>query len=170
MKYLLPIIVAICCPMVVFCQDITGLWKGTMLNESFNQSYDYEVVITKDKGKYTAFSHTWFLIDGKRYYGVKKLNVRVAKDGKIVMQDASLVDNNYPVPAYKKVIQLNVLNLTNADSDPVMEGEFVTNRSKDYKEITGRINIKKVSQLSAQSDLMEYLQKNSSNINVTVVK
>lgn len=169
MKSFVPLMVAICCPVFVFCQDITGLWKGTMYNEVSNQSLDYEIVISKEKGKITAYSHTWFLIGDKKYYGVKKLNVRIAKDGKIVFQDAKLLDHNYPMAPYKEVLQLNVLDLASQGSESTLNGLFVTNRTRHFKELTGRINIKKVNPLS-KSDLMSYFQKNSLDIDLAVSK
>jgi hypothetical protein len=141
-----------------------------MFNDSTRQSYDYEIVISKSKGKYTAYSHTWYIIDNKRYYGIKKINVRIAKDGKIVMQDATLVDNNYPIPAYKSVIQLNVLDLASISNETMLKGEFVTNRSKYFKELTGRISVQKSNPLLVQSDLMQYLQKNSMDGFITALK
>lgn len=169
MKYFVPLMAAICCPLFVLCQDITGLWKGTMINEISKQSLDYEIVISKDKGKITAYSHTWFVIDDKKYYGVKKLNVRIAKDGKIVLQDAKLLDNNYPIAPYKEVLQLNVLDLASHGSESTLNGLFVTNRTRHFKELTGTINIKKVSPFS-KSDLLSYLQQNSMEIDLTVSK
>jgi len=158
MKYLFYTIIAICSPLIVFCQDITGLWKGTMYNDSTKQYLPYEVVISKEKGKYTGFSHSWFLVDGKKYYGIKKIKVHVAKDGKIVIQDAELIDNNYPAGPDKNVYQLNVLDLTNNNTETSLNGPFVTNRTKEYTQLTGQINIKKVS-LTTESELMSYLQK-----------
>jgi hypothetical protein len=170
MKYLIPVIVAICFPMMVFCQDITGIWKGTMYNDSTQQSLDYEIVITKEKGKLTGFSHTSYIINDKKYYGIKKVNVRVAKDGKIVFQDAKLLENNYSSLQNKNVIQLNVLDLANSGNDSFMDGIFVTNRSKEYQALTGRMSIKKVNPLVVQSDLIKYLQKNAEQDNMTAVK
>jgi hypothetical protein len=169
MKYLLYLIAAICSPMIVFCQDITGLWKGTMFNDSTKQALPYEIVISKENGKYTGFSHSWFLVDGKKYYGIKKIKVHVAKDGKIIMQDAVLVENNYPVAPDKNVAQLNVLDLATRDNEVTMDGQFVTNRTKACNELTGRISIQKVS-ASAESALMQYLQKNGIDNGLTAAK
>ncbi|MBK7123714.1 MAG: hypothetical protein IPH68_13455, partial [Chitinophagaceae bacterium] len=166
MKYFVPLMAAICCPLFVLCQDITGLWKGTMINEVSKQSLDYEIVISKEKGKITAYSHTWFVIDDKKYYGVKKLNVRIAKDGKIVLQDAKLLDNNYPIVPYKEVLQLNVLEPGQTGIRKLPSRTFVTNRTRHFKELTGTINIKKVSPFS-KSDLLSYLQQNSMEIDLT---
>jgi hypothetical protein len=168
MKTFTLIMVAACCPIFAFCQDITGLWKGTMFNDSTKQSLQYEIVITKEKGKLTGYSHTSYVINDKKYYGIKKMNIRVAKDGKIVMQDVKLVDNNYPELPSKNIIQLNVLDLANTGEDASLDGLFVTNRSKDYLSLSGRINIKRVSPL-IQSDLVQYLQKNNGE-DLTAVK
>ena len=169
MKPFVLALVAFCSPIIVFCQDITGLWTGTMYNDSTQQSLPYEIYITKENGKYTGLSHSWFLINEKQYYGIKKINVRVAKDGRIIIQDAALVANNYPVAPDKNVVQLDVLDIVKTNDQTIMNGPFATKRTKLYSELTGRINIKKVSTAS-ESSLMQYLQKNGSNYDVTVVK
>ena len=170
MKALIQIMVVLCCPMMVFCQDITGLWKGTMYNDSTKQSLDYEIVVNKIKGKLTGFSHTSYVLNDQKYYSIKKIDVRIARDGKIVFQDAKMLENNYPAQQYKNVIQLNVLDLANSGNESFMDGIFVTNRSKEYQAFTGRMSIKKVNPLVAQSDLWKYLQKNTQEDNMTVVK
>jgi hypothetical protein len=167
MKPIIIILAVVCCPVFAFCQDITGLWKGTMYNDSTHQSLDYEIVISKEKGKYIGFSHTSYVIGSTKYYGVKKINVRVAKDGKIVMQDAKWLENNYPGEQSKNVIQLNVLDLAKSGDESYMDGLFVTNRSKSYNALTGRMSIKRVNTLTVQSELMKYLQKNTADENIT---
>jgi hypothetical protein len=169
MKYLIPILVAFCLPIFACSQNITGLWKGTMYNDSTKQSLPYEVFISNDNGKYAGFSHSWFLVNGKEYYGIKKITVRVAKDGKIIMQDGTLIENNYPDGPDKNVAQLNVLDVVNMDNEVKMDGPFATKRTKLYGELTGHISLKKVS-TAIESSLMQYLQKNSSNGDVSVVK
>jgi|GWRWMinimDraft_5_1066013.scaffolds.fasta_scaffold15859_2 inorganic pyrophosphatase/exopolyphosphatase len=170
MKYLIHVLIAVCCPILAFCQDITGLWKGTMYNDSTNQSFDYEIVISKVKGKLTGFSLTSYVINDKKYYGIKKINVRIAKDGKIVLQDAKMIENNYPDKQNKNVIQLDVLSLANNGTETFLDGLFVTNRSREFNEATGRMSIKKANPLLAQSDLMKYLENNTADGNLTVVK
>lgn len=161
--------VALCCPLIVFCQDITGLWKGTMFNDQSKQSLDYEIVIKKEKGKYSGYSHTWFIINEKRYYGIKKIQVRIARDGKIVLQDDELIANNYPVSPNKDIRQLNVLDLANPGDEASLDGLFVTNRTKDFAALTGQISLKRVS-LFEPSDLVSYLQKNNNDVYLAFVK
>lgn len=170
MKRFLPLMVVLCCPVFALSQDISGLWKGTLYNDSTNQSLDYEVVISKSKGKYSAYSHTWYLIDNQRYYGIKKLNVRIAKNGKIVMQDASLKENNYPIRIHKDAVQLNVLDFTTDNNEATLNGIFVTNATTGHKALTGRIAVTRVNPLLVQSDLMPFMQKNGADASITVVK
>jgi hypothetical protein len=169
MKNFTLLMVVLCCPIFALCQDITGLWKGTMYNDSTKQSLQYEIVISKEKGKFVGYSHTSYIINDKKYYGIKKLNIRIAKDGKIVMQDVKLVDNNLPELPSKNIIQLNVLDLANTGEDASLDGLFVTNRSKDYLALSGRINIKRVNPLT-QSELVQYLHKNNGEETLTAVK
>ncbi|MEO6254641.1 MAG: hypothetical protein ABIO79_15120, partial [Ferruginibacter sp.] len=82
MKNFTLLTLVLCCPIIAFCQDITGLWKGTIFNDSTKQTLPYEIVISKEKGKLTGYSHTSYVINDKKYYGIKKMNIRVAKDGK----------------------------------------------------------------------------------------
>ncbi len=170
MKPITLIIAVLCCPVFAFCQDITGLWKGSMYNDSTKQSLEYEIVIRKEKGKLTGYSHTSYLMGTTKYYGVKKIYVRVAKDGKIVMQDAKWLESNYPGEQSKNVIQLNVLDMTKSGEESYMDGLFVTNRSRAYNALTGRMSIKRVNPLVAHSELMKYLQINTADENMAAVK
>jgi hypothetical protein len=156
-------------PTLIISQDITGLWKGTMYNDSTKKTLPYELLIKKEKGKYTGFSHSFFLIEGKEYYGIKKVRVTIAKDGKIVIKDDELIENNYPVLPDKNVHQLNVLDLVTQENENIMDGLFVTNLTKQFSELTGHINVKR-SNTSSESSLMQYFKKNASETEVAVLK
>lgn len=138
--------------------DLTGLWKGTLYNDTTHQYYRYEVAITENKGKLSGFSHTWFLLGDKRYFGLKKVKVKKANDGKIIIEDNGLITNNYPVEPAKNVRQLNVLTLTIADDRMILEGPFSTNATKQYSSLTGSINLSKKIDYW-QSDLVPHLQE-----------
>jgi len=157
-------------PLLIFSQDITGLWKGTMYNDSTKKSLPYELLITKEKGKYTGFTYTWFSIGGEEYYGIKKVKVSVAKDGKVVIKDDGLLENNYPAGPDKNVSQLNVLDLVNSENENTLDGPFVTNLTKRYWEATGHINIKRINTVSESSSLMQYLQKKGQGHEIAVLK
>lgn len=170
MKILIPVLLALCCPLLSFCQDITGLWKGTMYNDSTKQSLDYEIIISKTKGKLTGLSHTSYLVNDKKYYAVKRISVRVARDGKIVLQDARMLENNYDDKQPRNIIQLDVLDLANSGEESYLDGIFVTNRSKEYQAFSGRMSIKKVNPLLVKTELAAYLRQNNTEEEFTVIK
>jgi hypothetical protein len=156
-------------PSSVFAQDITGLWKGTLYNDTTKQFYSYEVGISQEKGKLSGFSHTWFIFEDKQYFGVKKVTVKKAPDGKIIIEDDGLISNNYPVPPSKNVRQLNVLTLNAKDSVMTLEGPFTTNRTKEYHTLTGSIKLQRKNDFW-QSALVPHLQELGQENKLSFVK
>lgn len=138
--------------------DITGLWKGTLYNDTTKQFYRYEIAISEEKkGKLTGFSHTWFIVDDQQYYGVKK--IRIKRDGdKLITEDLSLIANNYPEAPAKGVRQLNVLTLQFTDSLMLLSGPFSTNQTRIYSPLTGTIRLERKNDYR-QSSLVPHLQE-----------
>lgn len=169
MTKIFTILVAILCPVFAFSQDITGLWTGTILNDSTQEQLKYEVYIAKQDKGYTAYSQTWFIINNETYYGIKKLKARIAKDNKIVLLDDALLDNNYPVTVNQKIKQLNVLDFMVTEGQIKMEGGFETNTTKEFKSLTGLVSLIKQT-LPYKSSLLSYLQEKSSSLPVVTTK
>jgi hypothetical protein len=163
------IVLLLLSPLAVFAQDITGLWKGTLYNDTTKQYYSYEVGISQEKGKLSGFSHTWFIFEDKQYFGVKKVTVKKAADGKIIIEDDGLISNNYPVSPSKNVRQLNVLTLNAKDSVMTLEGPFTTNRTKEYHPLTGSIKLQRKNDFW-QSALVPHLQELGQENKLSFVK
>ncbi|MEO6407023.1 MAG: hypothetical protein ABIY51_07645 [Ferruginibacter sp.] len=146
-------------PLRLLSQDITGLWQGTLYNDTTRLYYKYEIGISEDKkGKLSGFSHTWFLLDDQQFYGVKKVKVRRAADGKLIIEDDGLIANNYPVSPAKHVRQLNVLALDVNDSVMTLSGPYSTNRTKEYRSLTGSVLVRRKKDFR-QSALVPHLQE-----------
>lgn len=160
-----------CTPVIAMAQenDITGLWKGTLYNDSTQKYYKYEIGISREKGKYTGFSHTWFLIGDTQYFGVKKVTVKIAGDGKIVVEDNGLIAHNYPIPPNKGVRQLNILTFDGIDSLMTLSGPFTTNRTKEYHSLTGHISLQRKNDFW-QSSLVPHLQELGRDEELSFVK
>jgi hypothetical protein len=141
MKNLITALVILCAPLFASSQKITGLWLGTLQNDTTHSSLPYQILITEENGKLTGYSHTSFVADGRLVYGIKKVKISTAKDGKIIIRDDKLLENNYP-DIDKNVYQLNVLSLKVNGSEPELDGPFVTNRTKTYSQLTGHVNLK----------------------------
>lgn len=136
--------------------DITGLWKGTLYNDSTKQSYKYEIGLSEEKGRITGFSHTWY--NEKDYFVVKKLKAKRTK-GKIVIEDVDIIAYNYPESPPKGVRRLHILDLKEEDSILTLSGVFSTNRTKTYAPATGTLQLQRKNDFRKQSDLMAHLQE-----------
>ena len=123
-------------------QDMTGLWTGLMYNDTTELNYRYEIAISEKNGKLIGYSQTFFILDGKEYYGVKKIRITI-EDDKVITQDLKLIDNNYPIKPPKGVYVLNVLNFQMTNDVMVLKGMFQTNRTKEYAPATGYIHVEK---------------------------
>lgn len=137
--------------------EITGLWTGTLYNDSAQLHYKYEVVINKKNQKYQGYSHTWFVINHKEYFAVKKVKVKIAKDGKVIVVDDGIIAHNLPELPEKYSKQLNVLALNHTGNTSTLNGIFVTKRTKKYLSLTGQIKLDH-SQKLWQSDLIAQLK------------
>jgi hypothetical protein len=144
-------------PLNVSAQDITGLWKGTMYNDTTQKTLKYEIAISQNGKKLSGYCHTYFVIDDREYHGIKKVKIR-QQDGKIIIEDDGLVANNYPVSPPKGVRQLNILTLSITDSLMILSGPFTTNRTKEYRSLTGSISVQRKNNYS-QSALIPHLQE-----------
>ena len=144
-------------PFALKAQDITGLWKGVMHNDTTGRDLRYEIAISEYKGKLSGYSHTFFIVDDKEYYGIKKVKVK-KQDDKILIEDQELIANNYPIPPNKGVRQLNILTLEIQDSTMVLSGPFATNRTKEYHPLTGSIRVQRKSNFR-QSALVPHLEE-----------
>ena len=138
--------------------DITGLWKGTMYNDTTQLNYRYEIAISQnDKGKLSGFSHTYFILGDKEYHGVKK--IRIKKDGdEITTTDVELIANNYPIKPPKGVHVSNTLKFEIKDNVMILSGAFATNRTKEYAPATGFILVERKNDFR-QSALIPHLEE-----------
>jgi hypothetical protein len=137
--------------------DMTGLWTGLMFNDTTELNYRYEIAISEKNGKLIGYSQTFFIDEGKEYYGVKKLKITI--DGsKVITQDLKLLENNYPVKAPKGVYVLNVLNFEMKNDVLMLSGMFETNRTRQYAPATGYVHIEKKIDYK-QSPLVQQLEK-----------
>ena len=147
-----------CCSLKLSAQqDVTGLWKGFMYNDTTQQNYRYEIAISEEKGKLIGYSHTYFILDDKEYHGVKKLKIR--RDGDdIITEDIDLIVHNYPIAPNKGVHQLNSLILKIKDTVMILSGAYKTNRTKNFHPVTGYVHVERKKDYS-QSALVPHLQE-----------
>ncbi len=129
-------------PIKLLAQDITGVWTGTLYNDTTRQYLKYELAISDANGKLSGYSHTIFLIDSIKNTGLK--SIKIKKSGKhYFIEDDKLIYNNYIEPAAKGVKTYSNLLLSQTDSTLTLSGPWKTNRTKIYESITGNILLHK---------------------------
>ncbi len=139
MKFLLLIFIL---PLKLFAQDVTGVWTGTLYNDTTKQFLKYELAISEYDGKLSGYSHTIFVIDSVENIGVKSIKVKKSGD-KYFIEDDKLIYNNYTEPPAKGIKTYSELVLLQNDSSMILSGPWKTNTRKEYVSITGNIFLKK---------------------------
>ena len=131
-------------PLHLFAQqDLTGLWKGKLYNDTTKEYLFYELAISNDNGKLTGYSYTVFKGANGDEIGVKTIKVKRVND-KIIIEDISLINNTYAADApTKKVRKLLTVTLTDKDSVMVMSGNWITNWVGKFRPVTGTVEVEK---------------------------
>ncbi len=145
-------------PLQLVAQDITGLWKGVLYNDTTQKTIRYEIAISQKGKKLYGYSYTFFIYEDKVYQGLKKVKIKRVDD-KIIIEDDGLIAHNYPIPPNKNVRQLNVLTLRIEDSVMRLTGPFSTNRTKEFHSLTGSVEVKRRNDYYKQSALIPHLEE-----------
>jgi hypothetical protein len=145
-------------PLQLVAQDITGLWKGVLYNDTTQKTLRYEIAISQKGKKLYGYSYTFFIYEDKVYQGLKKVKIKRVDD-KIIIEDDGLIAHNYPIPPNKNVRQLNVLTLRIEDSVMRLTGPFSTNRTKEFHSLTGSVEVKRRNDFYKQSALRPHLEE-----------
>ncbi len=113
-------------PLKLFSQDITGVWTGTLYNDTTKQSLRYELAISKVNNRLSGYSHTIFVIDGIENIGIKTVSIKRNNDN-ILITDEKFIYNNCPEPPAKDVRMFSDLVISQKDSFTVLTGTWRTN-------------------------------------------
>ncbi len=138
-------------------QDITGLWKGSLYNDSSKKFLPYEIAISEEKGKLTGYSYTLFEDSGKREIGVKRIKIK-RKGGEVIIEDIEMISNTFSVAPPKKVKVQSILALYISDTSMEMRGRWSTNRTWEYSQLTGSLQVRRSIDFK-QMALFEKLQE-----------
>jgi hypothetical protein len=138
-------------------QTISGLYSGTLVNDSTRKTQRYEIALTEYKGKISGYSYTTFVRNDSLYYSVKKVKAE-RKNNQLVVEDDKMVINNFPELPAKHVHQINYINLTNEDTLRQADGIWETTRTKIYYSLHGSVAMKRDND-SSRSALIGHLKE-----------
>lgn len=130
-------------PIVFFGQTLTGLWTGTLTNDSttIRRDQSFEIVLTQYKNKVYGYSRSTFFVHDTLYYIVKRVTGTV--EGDICeVKDDEIVKHNFPRKPEKGVKVVSTFHRNKQDSLWYLEGDWKTTESKRYYSISGKISLK----------------------------
>jgi len=126
---------------ILSAQVISGLYSGTLTNDSTKKEQRYELALSEYRGKITGYSYTTFVRNDSLFYGVKSVKAN-RKNGQLVVEDDKMIVNNFPESPAKGVHQTNFIQLTNEDTLRTANGTWKTNRTKIYYALSGGVEMK----------------------------
>lgn len=137
MKHL---IVLLLLPLQMFCQDITGLWKGFLYNDTTKEYLPYELAISNNKQKLIGYSHVTIVVDSFKNIALKTMKIRQEPDH-VFAEDQAIIYNNFSDPPPKGVKVSISMTYKETDTLKILSGVWGTNKTKDYQALTGTIHL-----------------------------
>jgi hypothetical protein len=141
----------------VFAQNISGLFTGTLVNDSTKKVQHYELALSEYRGRITGYSYTTFVVNDTFYYSVKRVKA-TKEDGNLIVEDAKMLANNFPESPAKGVRQIVTVPLNNQDSVIDLKGKWKTTQTKVYYSLQGSVDMKRDND-SAHSALVAHLNE-----------
>src|SRR6185503_8249991 len=140
MKTILLAALLLFCPLVFFAQTLTGLWIGTVNNDSntIRKDQSFEIVLTQYKNKVYDYSRSTFIVNDSLFYIVKRVKGNIEGDV-CEVKDDDIVSYNFKGRLDKGVKMVSTFRFDHEDSVWRMDGDWKTNRTKKYYSVSGKI-------------------------------
>lgn len=146
-------------PLFFFGQSLTGLWIGSVSNDSTTVRKDqsFEIALTEYKGKVYGYSRSEFIVDDVLYYIVKRVSGTIVGDVCEVIDD-EIISYNFPKLLDKKVKVTSTFRRDKNDSTWYLAGKWKTNVTKKYYSVSGRVDLEEEKDLTA-SKIFPHLEE-----------
>ncbi|MFI5133599.1 MAG: hypothetical protein ACHQEB_04645 [Chitinophagales bacterium] len=146
-------------PLIFFGQKLTGLWTGSLSNDSSTIRRDqlFEIALTEYRGKVYGYSRSEFIINDTLYYILKRVKGTI--DGDVCeVKDDEILSYNFRGKLDKGVKVISTFRMNKEDSTWYLDGNWKTNKTKNYYSLTGKIDLQEEKDLS-QSKLFPHLEE-----------
>ncbi len=132
-------------PLTLFAQprrgpDVTGAWTGYV--KTRDKKITYEAVITRNGEELTGYSKIIFENKGEETYAIKSLSISI-QDDKYILEEDSLLFDNFKDEAPRKIKQVNTLDLQIGTKKMLFSGTFKTKATMGLKAATGEVSLQK---------------------------
>lgn len=139
--------------------SLTGVWAGTLSNDSSTVRRDqsYELALTEYRGKVYGYSRSTFIVNDTLYYMVKR--VKGSIDGDVCeVKDDDIISNNFHGKIDKGVKMITTFRMNKQDTTWYLDGNWKTNKTKNFYSISGKVSLKGESDLS-KSKILPHLEE-----------
>lgn len=143
MKILKLTVLLLIAPLAFYAQSLTGLWVGTVSNDSntVRKDQSFEIVLTQYKDKVFGYSRATFIVNDSLYYIVKRVKGTV--EGDICeVKDDDVISHNFPHKPDKGVRMISTFRFDAQDSVWRMDGNWKTSQTKRFYAVSGKMNLK----------------------------
>ena len=143
MKNLKLILLLVLSPLSFFGQSLSGLWMGSLNNDSTSVRKDqsFEIVLSQYKEKVTGYSRNTFMVNDTLYYIVKRVKGTIV--GNVCeVKDDYVVSHNFPKKPEKGVKVTSIFHRSETDSTWNLAGDWKTSKTKKYYAVSGKVDLK----------------------------
>jgi hypothetical protein len=147
----------------IFCyqfsdaQVVSGLYSGTLVNDSTKKIQQYEFALSEYRDKITGYSYTTFVVNDTFYYSIKRIKAS-KKNNQLIIEDDKMLANNFPESPAKNVKQTSTIILDAIDTLVIATGKWTTNQTKVYYSLHGLADTKRNDD-SSRSALIGHLKE-----------
>src|SRR5882724_4088358 len=130
-------------PLTFFAQQLTGLWIGSLSNDSntVRKDQSFEIALTEYRGKVYGYSRSEFIVKDTLYYVVKRVKGIINGD-ECEVKDDEIIAYNFPTRLDKGVKVVSTFLRNKQDSTWYLAGKWKTNQTKNYYSVTGKVDLK----------------------------
>jgi hypothetical protein len=137
-------------------QTVSGIYSGTLVNDSLKMVQNYELALSEYRGKITGYSYITFVSNDTFYYGIKRIKA-TRQNGELIIEDVEMLSNNYPKRPDKGVHVINRIPLPPGQDTIIdMNGKWETTATKKFYSISGPLSLRR-NKDSSQSSLIAHL-------------
>ncbi len=147
-------------PVFFYGQSLTGLWTGSLSNDSntIRKDQSFEIALTEYRGKVYGYSRSEFIVNDTLYYILKRVKGTI--DGDVCeVTDDDIIAYNFPGKLDKGVKVTSTFKRSKEDSSWHLDGTWKTNFvKKKYYAITGKVGLSEDKDL-AHSKIFPHLEE-----------
>lgn len=137
-------------PLIFHAQSLTGLWIGSVSNDSstIRKDQSFEIALTEYKGKVYGYSRNEFIVNDTLYYIVKRVKGEIEGD-MCEVTDEKIIAYNFKGKLDKNVKVISTFRRNLKDSTWYLDGTWKTKATKNYYSVSGKVVLGEEKDLTA---------------------